>query len=191
MAENQWVCLGLFPPMFILYIFSILCSIILNIDRHLQGYVLSPSGCPNVLPLGSKTHMVRSSLDIFHHCINRKCIFKWSVFQMLWKFTWVKSLFKDQSKHRLFHPCKVFFRTKCLMEGFPSNSANVTFSGWWKRDPVQGLLVTSNDRGWKGHELNHLVVYFYHGILVGRFSGPRIEAWWWLASWVLIGGTTQ
>ena len=32
----------------------------------------------------------------------------------------------------------------------------MTFLGWWKRDPFKGLLVTSNDRGWKGHELNHL-----------------------------------
>ena len=33
----------------------------------------------------------------------------------------------------------------------------VTFLGWWKRDPLQGLLVTSNDRGSKGAGLNHLV----------------------------------
>ena len=31
----------------------------------------------------------------------------------------------------------------------------VTFLGWWKRDPFKGLFVTSNDRGWKGHGLNH------------------------------------
>ena len=37
----------------------------------------------------------------------------------------------------------------------PGNSF-VTLFGMFKGAPFKWLLVTSNDRGWKGHELNHL-----------------------------------
>ena len=36
----------------------------------------------------------------------------------------------------------------------------VTFLGWLS-DPFKGLWVTSNYRGWKGHELNHLGMFFF------------------------------
>ena len=57
------------------------------------------------------------------------------------------------------------FNQRCALE---SQFLNIhlailleTFLAWWKRDPFQGLFVTSNDRGWKGHELNHLVRCLY------------------------------
>ena len=45
----------------------------------------------------------------------------------------------------------------------------VTFLGWWNRDPFKWLLVTSNDRGWTGHGLNHLDFVVFNPSCLLRF----------------------
>ena len=52
--------------------------------------------------------------------------------------------------------------TQHICNYVPGNSAGDLFGMVMvkKRDPFKGWKVTSNDRGWKGHGLNHLVLVF-------------------------------